>query len=164
MNQTQTQLQVRLLQLLSITKKEAGHLEAVTDRLFAILPDNEKQLQEKLNDPQLIDTLESFTAKFARMQDTIADKLLPAFLTSAGEQVGTVIENLNRAEKLSLISNTQQWLIARSLRNKLVHEYIENYNELLEAIKLARQFVIELINTYNAIQSYSFNQLKIQQV
>ena len=85
MNHTQPHPQTILLQLLSITAKEAGHLEAVTDRLFAILPDNEKQLQEKLNDPQLIDTL----------------------------------------------------------------EYIENYNELLEAIKLARQFVIELINTYN---------------
>jgi hypothetical protein len=46
------------------------------------------------------------------MQDSIADKLLPTFLQTAGEQTGTVIENLNRAEKLSLIINTQQWLIA----------------------------------------------------
>ncbi len=57
---------------------------------------------------QLIDTLESFAAKFSRMQDTIADKLLPVFLKTAGEPIGTVIENLNRAERLALISNTQK--------------------------------------------------------
>jgi uncharacterized protein with HEPN domain len=151
----------RLLQLLSITNKEAQHLEAVAQRLLTILPDNEEQLREKINQPQFIDTLESFTAKFSRMQDTIADKLLPVFLQTAGEQTGTVIENLNRAEKLSLISDTQQWLMARGLRNKLVHEYIENLQELLEAIELAREFVTELINSYKAIQSYSHNQLNV---
>ena len=138
-----------------ITQKESLHLNAVSQRLQTILPKTENELQAKLNDPQLIDTLESFTAKFSRMQDTIADKLLPVFLTTAGEKVGTVIENLNRAEKLSLISDTQQWLVARGLRNKLVHEYIEDLQELLAAVELAQQFVIELINSFEAIQSYN---------
>ena len=99
MNQSEQRLQ----QLLSITQKESLHLRAVSLRLKKILPKTEDELREKINEPQLIDTLESFTAKFSRMQDTIADKLLPVFLTSAGENTGTVIENLNRAEKLSLI-------------------------------------------------------------
>ena len=158
MNQTQE----RLLQVLSITEKEAQYLKAVSQRLSLILPENEEQLREKINDPQLIDTLESFSSKFSRMQDTIADKLLPLFLQSAGEQTGTVIENLNRAEKLSLISDTQQWLMARGLRNKLVHEYIVNLKELIDAVGLAREFVTELINTYEAIQSYTYNRLKIK--
>ena len=112
-----------------------------------------------MNDPQLIDTLESFSAKFSRMQDTIADKLLPVFLKTAGEQTGTVIENLNRAEKLFLITNAQDWLMARGLRNKLVHEYIENPHELSEAVDLAKEFVTELIKTQKAIKSYTIKQL-----
>ena len=156
------QLKERLVQLLSITDKEAQHLEGVIQRLLSILPDNEKQLKEKLNDPQLIDTLESFNAKFSRMQDTIADKLLPVFLKTAGEQTGTVIENLNRAEKLLLITNVQVWLIARGLRNKLVHEYIEDPHELLEAVNLARQFVAELIETQKTIKSYAYKQLNLK--
>lgn len=154
----------RLKQLLSITQKESLHLKAVSQRLKKILPKTEDELREKLNEPQLIDTLESFTAKFSRMQDTIADKLLPIFLSTAGENIGTVIENLNRAEKLSLISDTQQWLVARGLRNKLVHEYIEDLQELLDAVELAQQFVNELIHSFEAIQSYSLKQLRIQQV
>ena len=149
----------RLVQLLSITDKEAQHLEGVTQRLLSIFPDNNEQLKEKLNDPQLIDTLESFSAKFSRMQDTIADKLLPVFLKTAGEQTGTVIENLNRAEKLFLITDAQDWLIARGLRNKLVHEYIENLHELSEAVDLAKEFVSELIKTQKAIKSYTIKQL-----
>jgi len=151
----------RLLQLLSITNKEALHLQAVSQRLNKILPDNKEQLREQLNEPLLIDVLESFSAKFSRMQDTIADKLLPIFLQTAGEQIGTVIENLNRAEKLSLITDTQQWLIARGLRNKLVHEYIVDLQELLDAVELAREFVIELVNSYEAIQAYTSKLLKI---
>jgi molybdopterin converting factor small subunit len=156
------QSRVRLLQLLNLVEKEARHLKDVTLRLFAILPAKDEKLSEKLNEPQLIDTLESFTAKFSRMQDTIADKLLPIFLQTAGEQTGTVIENLNRAEKLSLISDTQQWLIARGLRNKLVHEYIEDAHELLEALELARQFVPELISTYTGIKTYTNDRLNIK--
>jgi len=152
----------RLIQLLSITDKEDQHLESVTQRLLNILPENDEQLKEKLNDPQLIDTLESFSAKFSRMQDTIADKLLPVFLKTAGEQTGTVIENLNRAEKLFLITNAQDWLIARGLRNKLVHEYIENPHALSEAVDLAKEFVIELIKTQKAIKFYTYNQLDIE--
>ena len=94
------------------------------------------------------------------MQDTIADKLLPVFLITAGENTGTVIENLNRAEKLSLISDTQQWLVAKGLKNKLVHEYIEDLQELLDAIELAQQFVLELIHSFEAIQTYIRERLK----
>lgn len=161
---TDQQPRDRLLQLLNLVAKESQHLEDVSQRLWTILPQSAKQLEDKLNQPRLIDTLESFTAKFSRMQDTIADKLLPIFLQTAGEQTGTVIENLNRAEQLSLITDTQQWLIARVLRNNLVHEYIENAQELLEALEIARQFVPELINTYRAIQTYTNEQLNIYKV
>ncbi len=158
-----TQSKERLLQLLSISGKEALHLTGVSKRLQHLLPDNEEQLQELFDKPQFIDTLESFSAKFSRMQDTIADKLLPVFLQTAGEKKGTVIENLNRAEKLLLISNTQQWLMARGLRNKLVHEYIEDFHELLEAVQLATEFISELINTFEAIQRYTHERLNIKE-
>ncbi len=152
----------RMMQLISITDKEAIHLEQVAQRLRQKLPEQVSDLEEALNQPDLIDTLESFTAKFSRLQDTLADKLLPTFLTLSGEKTGTVIENLNRAETLSLITNTQAWLIARNLRNKLVHEYIEDYNELMEAIELAQEFVEQLVRTQKAIKNYSSTHLKIK--
>jgi len=151
----------RLVQLIFLTDKEALHLEQVAQRLEQKLPKPAAELENALKNPELIDTLESFSAKFSRLQDTLADKLLPTFLSLAGEKTGTVIENLNRAETLSLITNTQDWLIARNLRNKLVHECIEDYNELKEAIELAQVFTRQLIDTQKAIKNYSFNHLKL---
>jgi len=57
------QYEQRLLQLLSISEKEILHLKGVTQRLLLILPENTDQLRERLNEPQLIDILESFGSK-----------------------------------------------------------------------------------------------------
>ncbi len=40
------------------------------------------------------------------------------------------MENLNRAERLGIIRDTQEWLGARGLRNRLVHEYIDDLDAL----------------------------------
>lgn len=53
-----------------------------------------KKLKEKLNEPQFIDTLESFSAKFSRMQDTIADKLLPVFLKTVESRQEQLLKTL----------------------------------------------------------------------
>jgi hypothetical protein len=110
-------------------------------------------LTEKLNTTQGIDQLESFTAKFSRLQDTLGDKLVPLFLTLAAEPVGTAIENLNRAEKLGLIASVAAWLGARQLRNLLVHDYIDDLTVLLlEALQHAKATSVMLINTAHEIK------------
>ena len=103
--------------------------------------------------PQGIDTLESFTAKFSRMQDTLMDKLLPLYLSRVGETTGTAIDNLNKAEKLGLIEDVNEWLAARSLRNRLVHEYIEDLNEMVEALQLCKKFVSSLLQTWDGFEA-----------
>ena len=41
------------------------------------------------------------------------------------EPIGTVLDNLNHAEKLGLIVSVADWIEARNLRNSLVYEYTE---------------------------------------
>jgi len=144
------------LQIMQLVDKEALHLEQIIHRFF------EEQeiitmewLQEKLTASAGVDQLESFSAKFARLQDTLGDKVLPLFLKLSAEHVGTAIENLNRAEKLGLIMDAGQWLGARQLRNFLVHEYIDDLKILLESLEQARVMSISLINTANAIKHYA---------
>lgn len=74
-------------------------------------------------DRERAERLEAFVSRFGRMQDTLADKLLPRWLSALAEPVGSQIENLNRAERLGVVEDTLQWLEARKLRNRLVHEY-----------------------------------------
>lgn len=147
--------QLRLHQVLALVKREVVHLQAVRDRMF----DGRSKLTvellaAKLDQPTGIDTLESYGAKFSRLQDTITDKLLPLFLKQSGEKLGTVIENLNKAERLGLIDDVSVWLAARLLRNKLIHEYIEDPAEIVAALNQSRVFIDSLLKTASAFETY----------
>jgi uncharacterized protein YutE (UPF0331/DUF86 family) len=60
------------------------------------------------------------------------------------EPIGTVPDNLDRAEKLGLISSVADWIEARRLRNTLVHEYTEDMNILRQSLLRALQLVAML--------------------
>ena len=151
---------IRLEQLLSLVAKENMHLQAVRDRFIP----QDKQLDSQwleaiLADDIGVDRLESFSAKFARMQDTVIDKLLPQLLKAAGETPMAAIDNLNRAERLGFITDTDSWLEMRRLRNRLVHEYTDSPGDMIPALKRAYIFTEELHNTYTAIVGYAINHL-----
>ena len=90
---------------------------------------------------ELTERLDAFVSRFCRLQDTLGDKLLPAYLRLQLEPVGTVLDNLNRAEKLGLIPSVVDWIEARSLRNSLVHEYTEDIVQLRQNILRALALV-----------------------
>lgn len=153
-----------LMQLLRLAEKEAKHLQAVKQRLFGTADRMEvDQLTALLKNPDGIDRLESFGAKFSRMQDTLIDKLLPSLLRAAGEHPGTAIDNLNRAERLGLLTSADQWLAMRRLRNRMVHEYIESESDMLPALTQAAAFTAELVRTYEHMLRYAQGHLGIEQ-
>ena len=154
-----TPVQQRLTQLLQLVDKEDLQLQGVTARLFRgrahANTESSAWLSKKLSSPRGIDTLESFVGKFSRMQDTVMDKLLPTFLQAVGESVGTALDNLNRAQRLGLVQNPDEWLAMRLLRNRLVHEYVDDIGELNAALLQARTLVQALHAAYISIKSRS---------
>jgi hypothetical protein len=93
------------------------------------------------NDDELGERIDAFVARFGRLQDTLGDKLLPAFLQAMAEKSGTMLENLDRAEKLNLIWSADGWLALRKLRNRMIHEYVPDPSELLNALVTAHQSI-----------------------
>lgn len=152
----------RLRRVHAIMDKEAYHLKAVTARFFASADRVDAAwLEKKLSTARGIDELESFGGKFARFQASLSDKLLPAFLSVAGEKRGTVVENVNLAERLGLIQDAQTWLGARGLRNRLVHEYVEDLSELASSLNTARRISDSLLDAYQAFRRYSARKLDV---
>jgi uncharacterized protein YutE (UPF0331/DUF86 family) len=88
------------------------------------------------------------------MQDTLVDKLLPAFLRAVGEPVGSAIDNLHRAEAIGILEQPGDWLAARMLRNRLVHEYIDDVRQLAEALEKARGAASALHEIYRRVLDY----------
>ena len=138
----------RLAQVLTLLDKEDRLLSGVRNRLFQGPTLDAARLAALLETPEGIDRLESFTSKFCRMQDTFVDKLLPIYLRSLGELAGSAIDNLRRAEQLGLIDNAENWVEMRLLRNRLVHEYVDNVVVLAEQLQLAKQQAESLHQSY----------------
>lgn len=143
-----TDLRERLTQILALIEKEDRLLCGVRERLFQGPPLDAARLSALLETPEGIDRLESFTSKFCRMQDTFVDKLLPIYLRGLGELPGSAIDNLRRAEQLGLIDNAEGWVEMRLLRNRLVHEYVDDIALLSEQLMLAREQAIALHESY----------------
>ena len=145
----------RLRQLLA---REEFHLLGVRERLFGSLPEEqltETWLRRTLATPDGIDRVESFGAKFGRLQDTLVDKLLPALLRASAEQPGSALDNLHRAERLGLLQHADEWPAMRLVRNRLVHEYFERPEAMLPALLIARREVDTLCAAHGAMRSYT---------
>ncbi|MBA4177909.1 MAG: hypothetical protein C0505_15340 [Leptothrix sp. (in: Bacteria)] len=146
---------VRLAFLLETVALEAEHLQATDQRLFAV-PFTAERATTLRADALLAERLDAFAARFARLQDTAGDKLLPALLTCLGEPLGSVLDNLDRAGRLGLLAQTSEtWLAARALRNRMVHEYIRSPVLLAEAVNAAHDRVPMLVAFVQACQHYA---------
>jgi hypothetical protein len=150
----------RFLHTLQIAAKEAVLLRITRDRLFSQPIDAAWLRALSPHSPQA-DTLEAFVSRFGRMQDTLGDKLLPRLALLEAEKPGSAIENYNRAERRGLIRSTENWLLMRSLRNKMVHEYQTDLNEFAQTLHLAQGLSEELLDCYRAVAQYARQHLQI---
>lgn len=140
----------RLHSLIEMCRLEALYLQRTDRRLFAS-PLTPATVESLPQDDDLAERVDAFVARFGRFQDTLGDKLLPAFLRAMEENPGTMVENLDRAEKLGLIESADAWIAMRRLRNRMIHEYVKQASDLADALTAAHEFIPALIASLNAI-------------
>ena len=133
----------RILFLARVVKREASYLADTDSRLFA-LPMTPERASSLPTDAVLAERVDAFVARFARLQDTLADKLLPALLRWLGERPGPFIDNLNAAERQGWVGNAAGWFELRRLRNQMIHEYVEDLTVLVDALNAAHAGVPQL--------------------
>lgn len=139
----QPALAQRLKFLVRVVRKERQHLNMTDQRMFQAEFTAAQAAQLESN-PELAERLDAFVGRFARLQDTLGDKLLPALLTAMGEKASSVIDNLDRAERLGWLKSVDEWLTIRELRNQMIHEYIEDPVVLSSALQAGHAFIATL--------------------
>lgn len=139
----------KLLFLARVVKREIKHLQTTDRKLFAE-PLMLAQVIQLDNNETLAERIEAFISRFGRLQDTLGDKLLPSLLFFVGEHPSTMIDNLDRAERLGWIKSSDTWLEICKLRNQMIHEYIEDPKVLTDALNGGHCHVTELL--YGATQ------------
>lgn len=136
-------LSERLRFLAEVVQREAQYLNQTDRRLFA----GEfglAQVASLPNEPELAERVDAFVARFGRLQDTLGTALLPRLLEALLEPVGSVLDNLNRAERLGWVRSADEWSELRLLRNRMVHEYVREPQELVDALRAAHRGVTDL--------------------
>ena len=140
--------------------REGGHLSYSWRRLFPAAIDA-AWVAALAQDPEAAERMDAFVSRFGRMQDTIADKLLPRWLQALAERPGSQIDVLNRAEQLQVVVNVGNWLEARKLRNRLVHEYMEDPEEFAEGLNLTSRYSLMLMDTYNRVRDFALQRMAL---
>ena len=144
----------RLAFLFDTLAREQRHLLLTTRRLF-VAPIDAQWVAGLEDDPDLAERLDAFVVRFGRMQDTLGDKLVPELLRQSLEPTGSVLDNLQRMEKLGLLASALDWAEVRSLRNRLVHEYMRDAQEFAQALVRAREAIPLLVDTHQSCRRYA---------
>ena len=140
----------RLDFLCRVVKKEIQHLQYSAEKVFKG-GFNEERARQIASDEEFAEQVEAFTSRFCRLQDTIGDKLLPAWLDMLGEKKGVAIDNLDKAERIGVLPSVEQWLELRQLRNQMIHEYIEDLTILADALQTAYQHLGFIVDVAESI-------------
>jgi len=118
-------------------------------------------------DKGMLRVLDQIAYRFAKLQDSLGEKVMPLILELAQEIVpgnATFVEKLNRLERIGAIPSVEEWKKFRIVRNALAHEYPEDselrvsainhfvagaeaLNALYEFVKKYIQFHFPLINS-----------------
>ena len=72
---------------------------------------------------EVLDKFEALTARFARFNDVLLQKVFRLIDDIDFDHSGTVRDRINRAEKKGLINDAREFMEIRELRNSIAHEY-----------------------------------------
>lgn len=107
----------------------------------------QEERPESLSDPtdSEIESIDLFVLRFLKTVDASTRRLFPAILEHLGEydEIMSLIDMLNRLEKLGWIEHSKDWRLARERRNQLTRDYPEAPEVrraiLLSALDLTRK-------------------------
>ena len=104
-----------------------------------------------------VKTIDTFIYRFIKLQDMMGDKLFRIFLDKIGEYKDSMslLDILDKLEKLNIIDDANKWMEYRNLRNKLTHEYPSNEDEVVQGIFLALDVFVDIEKIFNDINSYT---------
>lgn len=117
-------------------------------------------LDDSINeDDEKIKTIDAFIFRYTKLQDFVSDKLFKRLLAAMGEYKSNMsfIDVLDKLEKLEIISNSDNWINFRQLRNQLTHEYPDNISDIIDGINLAIDYFEVLKNDLYSIKEYINN-------
>jgi uncharacterized protein YutE (UPF0331/DUF86 family) len=96
------------------------------------------------------DKIENLTSRYARTTDMLVNKVLRSIDTVESEDIGTIIDIMNRAEKRGIVSSAELLHTIKDLRNNIAHEYkIAEITGFFADVKKYTPLLLEIIKNVN---------------
>lgn len=102
--------------------------------------------------------LDQLAYRFAKLQDTLGEKVLPGLVELAEEPLpenATFAEKLQRLERLGAVESAAGWRELRELRNQIAHEYIDQPALKAAALNRFLQGVGQLIVFWRQAETFA---------
>lgn len=115
----------KLHEIIKIADIHASKIRLAMNEIKDIFPIDEHKV-ETLNQEKFL-FIELLVGRFSKLQDSIGEKIIDAFFEEKDERVDdlTMIDKLNKLERLRIIDDAEIWKKMRRVRNYLTHEYPE---------------------------------------
>ena len=143
----------KLKEILKIADIHVKRIEMAIDDLQDIIPLDENKIVSFSKQELLV--IELLTSRFAKLQDLIGKKIIDEFLLSIGEFVDnyTMIDKINKLERLGIITSAEQWKHMRYVRNHIAHEYPDEPAITAKYLNQLLDSVPKLLNVLNNIKA-----------
>ena len=102
--------------------------------------------------PDEFEKLEVLASRYARTTDMLVNKVLRSIDTLESEDIGTIIDIMNRAEKRKIVESAQLLHTIKDLRNSIVHEY--QIDEIIKFFKDIIKFSPVLLDIIKNVNDY----------
>lgn len=106
---------------------------------------------------EMLRALDQIAYRFAKLQDTMGEKVMPLILELAQEPVpanATFAEKLNRLERIGAIPSADEWKKFRVVRNALAHDYPDDPELRTSAINHFLEGALNLSSFYCFVREY----------
>jgi hypothetical protein len=110
-----------------------------------------------LIEKEMLRILDQIAYRFAKLQDSMGEKVMPLILELAQETVpanATFAEKLNRLERIGAIPSAEEWKKFRIVRNALAHDYPDDPELRTSAINRFLEGAASLSALYRFVREY----------
>lgn len=106
------------------------------------------------DDPTLLRLLDQIQSRFTKLQDHLGNRLFPTLLDALAEDASlSMLDRLERLEKLGYLASTDTWLALRATRNRLAHDYPASPEELAAEVIQAVEAARTLLELWNRLRT-----------
>lgn len=140
------------LKYIDVCDLHVRRLEDALSHIQSLLPLTENVFPLKSYED--IASLDMFSMRLSKLQDTMGSKLIPLFLNIMGEKTDglSVIDMLNKLQKLLIVDDIKIWKQLRDVRNIISHEYPDSYDVMAETLNKAIELYPYLFSILNKIK------------